>query len=66
MILWARGNMRGENTTWHIRADSVEIANKLPAQVSPEGTPNRFSLAEGDGVSDHWPLLMTIESKQKQ
>jgi endonuclease/exonuclease/phosphatase family metal-dependent hydrolase len=66
MILWARANNRGENTTWHIRADSVEVANKLPAQVTPEGTPNRFSFAEGDGVSDHWPLVMTIESKQKQ
>ncbi|MEQ9562996.1 MAG: endonuclease/exonuclease/phosphatase family protein [Woeseiaceae bacterium] len=66
MILWASGDSRGENTTWGIRADSVEVANKLPAQVTADGTPNRFSLAEGGGVSDHWPLVMTIESKQKQ
>lgn len=66
MILWARGDIRGENTTWHIRAVSVEVANKMPAQVTPEGTPRRFSLPDGEGVSDHWPLVMIIESKQKQ
>ena len=61
MILW-RGCC-GENATWQVRADSVRIANRAPAQRRADGTPRRFSLPEGAGVSDHWPVVMTIESK---
>lgn len=66
MILWAQGPDRGEKATWHIRADSVQLVNKTVDQVSAGGTPKRFELPGGEGVSDHWPLEMTIESKQKQ
>jgi hypothetical protein len=61
MILWRP--CCGENATWQVRADSVQIANGITAQVRPEGTPRRFSLPGGSGVSDHWPVVMTIESK---
>ena len=64
MILFAPA--RGEKTTWQIRADSVRILNGTPAQVTPEGTPNRYRSAAGTGVSDHWPLVVTIESTEKQ
>ncbi len=57
---------RGENTTWQIRAGSVFIANATEAQVTAEGTPARFRNAERTGVSDHWPLVMTIETTIKQ
>jgi endonuclease/exonuclease/phosphatase family metal-dependent hydrolase len=52
-----------ENTdsVWQVR--SVEIANQLPAQVTAEGTPNRYRSAERTGVSDHWPVLMTLEPR---
>jgi hypothetical protein len=30
--------------------------------VLENGTPARFSLPEGTGVSDHWPLVATIQS----
>ena len=53
----------GENATWQVRADSVRIANGTPAQVRPDGTPRRFEIPEGSGVSDHWPVVMTLESK---
>ena len=53
----------GENATWQVRADSVRIANGTPAQVNRYGTPRRFDIAEGSGVSDHWPVVMTLESK---
>jgi endonuclease/exonuclease/phosphatase family metal-dependent hydrolase len=52
-----------ENTdsAWQVR--SVEIANQLPAQVTAEGTPNRYRSAGRTGVSDHWPVLMTLEPR---
>jgi hypothetical protein len=66
MILWSPERNRGVDATWEFRADSVAIANRTAAQVTDEGTPARFELPEGSGVSDHWPLVITIETKQKQ
>lgn len=57
---------RSKKTTARIRADSVQIANRNPAQVSEHGTPQRFNSARGKGVSDHWPMIATIELTQKQ
>jgi endonuclease/exonuclease/phosphatase family metal-dependent hydrolase len=64
MILFSPA--RGEKATARIRADSVAIANGNPAQTSREGTPERFRSAEKTGVSDHWPMIATIELTQKQ
>ena len=64
MILFAPP--RGEKATWRVRADSVRILNGTPAQVTPDGTPNRYRSATRTGVSDHWPLVVTIESTEKQ
>lgn len=64
MILFAPA--RGANTTARIRGDSVQIANGYAAQVSENGTPERFRSATGTGVSDHWPMIATIELAQKQ
>ena len=66
MILWSPArsvNGRGTNTTWRIRADSVAIANKTAEQVRDDGAPARFDLPSGSGVSDHWPMVVTIETK---
>ena len=63
MILWSPASDRGEKTTWELRADSVRIANAAPAQVRPNGTPWRFEMPGGAGVSDHWPVVVTIETK---
>ena len=52
-----------ENTDSVWQVQSVEIANQLPAQVTAEGTPNRYRSAERTGVSDHWPVLMTLEPR---
>ena len=57
---------RGAKTTAQIRGDSVRIVNDYPAQVSETGTPERFRSNFGTGVSDHWPMLATIELMQKQ
>jgi len=64
MILFAEAS--GGNTTARIRAESVQIANRNPAQVSRFGTPERHHSASRSGVSDHWPMIATIELTQKQ
>ena len=40
---------------------SIEIANAVPAQVTGDGTPNSYRSAERTGVSDHWPVVMTLQ-----
>jgi len=61
MILWSPGQNSGAQATWNIRKNSVHIANALPDQVRENGTPARFQLPDGSGVSDHWPLVMSIK-----
>ena len=64
MILFSAA--RGGKTTAKIRGDSVAIANHYPPQVSDSGTPERFRSESGTGVSDHWPMVATIELTEKQ
>ena len=64
MILFA--SARSEKTTGSIRADSVRIANKHSAQVTASGTPQRFDADGPRGVSDHFPVIATLELTQKQ
>ncbi|HEX7061117.1 MAG TPA: endonuclease/exonuclease/phosphatase family protein [Woeseiaceae bacterium] len=66
MLLWRPAEERGDGTTWRLRPGSVAIANQTPAQVTPDGTPARFALPAGTGVSDHWPLVAVIEPAGKQ
>lgn len=63
MILWSPATARGAGATWRLRPDSAALANGTSAQVTAEGTPARFALPEGTGVSDHWPLVAVIEPK---
>ena len=60
MILYSPA--RGENATWRIRADSVRVANETAEQIRPDGAPKRFSAEPVGGVSDHWPLVVTLEN----
>lgn len=64
MILFAPA--RGANTTAQISGDSVQIANRYEAQNTDAGTPRRHRGGEGGGVSDHWPMVATLEFTQKQ
>ena len=64
MILFSPA--RGENATARIRANSVAIANKNPAQVTSKGTPERFHSGTRTGVSDHWPMIAAVELTEKQ
>jgi endonuclease/exonuclease/phosphatase family metal-dependent hydrolase len=57
---------RGAKTTSQIRANSVQIANLFAAQQDVAGTPQSFSAENRTGVSDHWPIIATIEVTEKQ
>ena len=61
MILWSPDS--GEKATWTLRADSVHIASAAPGQTRENSTPWRFEIAAGAGVSDHWPMVATIETE---
>ena len=63
MILWSPASDRGEKATWNLRTDSVQLADSAPGQLRPDGTPWRFEMPGGAGVSDHLPVVVTIESK---
>jgi len=56
----------GAKATGDIRGDSVQIANRVAAQLSENGTPERYRAEYLTGVSDHWPLVATIELNEKQ
>lgn len=49
------------DTDWQVHADSVQIANRLAAQSTEDGTPNRYRPAAKTGVSDHWPVVLTLQ-----
>jgi len=57
---------RGAKTTAQIRGDSVEMANHYPPQRSKNGTPEHYDSNNRTGVSDHWPMIATIEFIEKQ
>ena len=63
MILWSPASDRGRKATWNLRTDSVWIASAAPGQLRPDGTPWRFEMPGATGVSDHLPVIVTIESK---
>jgi len=63
MILVRSGTSSGAHATWNLRNSSVDIANESGDQRRDDGTPRRFRLPEGTGVSDHWPVVLTLESK---
>lgn len=62
MLLWSPAR-RGADATWRLRADSVQVVNGGPGQRRDDGTPARFDPHGGRGVSDHWPVVMTLIPK---
>ena len=64
MILWSPACC--ENATWQIRANSVRVANRTAAQVTAAATPLRHNSVARQGVSDHWPLVLSIEVVENQ
>ena len=60
MILLSRTFNAGAGDQWWFDSSSVRLANQTPAQVTKEKTPARFELPAPTGLSDHWPLVVTI------
>ncbi|MGB5247549.1 MAG: endonuclease/exonuclease/phosphatase family protein, partial [Woeseia sp.] len=58
MVLWSPA--RSGRPAWNIQAGSVRIANEFAEQRRSDGTPKRFDAETASGVSDHWPVLISI------
>ncbi len=48
-------------SAWQV--SSVELPTGMTAQLTADGTPQRYVSAERKGVSDHLPVLMTLEPR---
>ena len=59
MVIFAPS--KDPETAWSVA--SIDIANAVPAQVTADGTPNRYRSAARTGGSDHWPVVMTLEKR---
>ena len=46
---------------WKLDFKSVRIHNKSSEQTSSKGHPKAFSMPKAQGVSDHWPVLLTLK-----
>lgn len=70
-MIWLSENL-GESAArpapWRVIADSIAVANGTAWQVSASGTPARFdpakALAGQPGLSDHWPLTVTLAQRE--
>jgi len=49
---------------WVALKDSVRVANTGPYQKHRDGTPARFDPYHAAGVSDHWPVVLTIAKRK--
>lgn len=63
MLLLSRNLADNGNAPWHFAAGSLQVANKGPGQMAPNGAPARFTLPGPTGVSDHWPLVVTLRPR---
>ncbi|MEM8815076.1 MAG: endonuclease/exonuclease/phosphatase family protein [Pseudomonadota bacterium] len=52
----------GAASEWRIKRGGVYIADSYDDQLNEDGTPKRFNLEGRYGVSDHLPLVMTLET----
>ena len=57
MILFSPSDASG----WSLDIDSIEVVTAYADQLNPDGTPKRFDLEGRQGVSDHLPIVMTLE-----
>ena len=60
MVLLSKNFATTRGAGWWFDRESVALANDTPVQVTEQKTPARFQLPEPTGLSDHWPLVVTI------
>ena len=56
MILWR------SNEDWEL--EDAYLANEVPEQATENNTPKRFTLPQGSGVSDYWPLVLLVVTER--
>ena len=56
MILWR------SNEDWEL--EDAYLANEVPEQTTENNTPKRFTLPQGSGVSDYWPLVLLVGTER--
>ena len=49
---------------WQLDANSVEVITAYDGQLRDDGTPKRFDLEAREGVSDHLPIVASIELRR--
>ncbi|MFK8016449.1 MAG: endonuclease/exonuclease/phosphatase family protein [Gammaproteobacteria bacterium] len=64
MILVNPSLSAGGSTGWALDPSRTRVARAWPQQSKPDGTPRRFDVASGLGVSDHWPLSIQLRRAQ--
>ena len=47
---------------WRLEPGSVRVLDGFAEQLRADGTPKRFDLERRQGVSDHLPILLRLES----
>jgi len=52
-----------ESGRWALDVDSVDVVTAFEGQLHEDGTPKRFDLEAREGVSDHLPIVMSLERR---
>jgi endonuclease/exonuclease/phosphatase family metal-dependent hydrolase len=66
MVLYSPGRDPDLVAGWDLSSDGTFVANATPEQVRPDGTPANYRLPQRRGVSDHWPVVMTIAPTEQR
>ncbi|MEM8547428.1 MAG: endonuclease/exonuclease/phosphatase family protein [Pseudomonadota bacterium] len=55
-----------DNSKWQLAPQGVFLADAVPDQLNANGTVQRFDLERRSGVSDHLPLVITLEQSANE
>jgi endonuclease/exonuclease/phosphatase family metal-dependent hydrolase len=64
VLLLSKAFHPSSNASWTVLRESVHVANEVPEQVSRFSTPARWDAFHATGVSDHWPIVLTLAEKK--
>jgi endonuclease/exonuclease/phosphatase family metal-dependent hydrolase len=53
-----------EASRWVVDVDSIDVVSGYADQLHEDGTPKRFDLEDREGVSDHLPIVMSLERRR--
>lgn len=52
------------SSRWTLDVDSIDVVTAYEGQLHEDGTPKRFDLEAREGVSDHLPIVMSLERRR--